>query len=50
MLFVNVSHPLSPYIYSMHSTHGHLPTKEQAQIKEKIDPQARFVEDHMMLL
>ncbi|XP_078175776.1 5'-3' exoribonuclease 3 isoform X2 [Carex rostrata] len=43
MLFVNGSHPLSPYIFSMHNSHGHLPIKERAQIKEKIDPQARFV-------
>ncbi|KAJ4792229.1 5'-3' exoribonuclease 2 [Rhynchospora pubera] len=43
MLFVNGSHPLSPYIYSMHHNYGQLPCKERAQIKEKIDPQARFV-------
>uniref|UniRef100_A0A0E0CAX8 5'-3' exoribonuclease n=1 Tax=Oryza meridionalis TaxID=40149 RepID=A0A0E0CAX8_9ORYZ len=38
MLFVNGSHPLSPYIYSLNSKFGHLPDKERNEIKEKIDP------------
>ncbi|KAG8054581.1 hypothetical protein GUJ93_ZPchr0001g30935 [Zizania palustris] len=38
MLFVNGSHPLSPYIYSLNSKFGHLPDKERNEIKEKLDP------------
>ncbi|EEE55749.1 hypothetical protein OsJ_04252 [Oryza sativa Japonica Group] len=38
MLFVNGSHPLSPYIYSLNSKFGHLPDRERNEIKEKIDP------------
>ncbi|KAG2587801.1 hypothetical protein PVAP13_5NG173600 [Panicum virgatum] len=40
MLFVNGSHPLSPYIYSLNSKFGHLPDKERNEIKEKLDPSA----------
>jgi len=43
MLFVNGSHPLSPYIYSLNSKFGHLPDKERNEIKEKLDPSARLV-------
>ena len=43
MLFVNGSHPLSPYIYSLNSIFGHLPDKERNEIKEKLDPSARLV-------
>ncbi|KAJ1267599.1 hypothetical protein BS78_07G069000 [Paspalum vaginatum] len=38
MLFVNGSHPLSPYIYSLNSKFGHLPEEDRHSIKEKIDP------------
>lgn len=38
MLFVNVSHPLSPYIFSLSSNYGQLSEKERAGIKEKLDP------------
>ncbi|CAO2174121.1 unnamed protein product [Urochloa humidicola] len=40
MLFVNGSHPLSPYIYSLNNKFGHLPDKERNEIKEKLDPSA----------
>ncbi|KAL6850523.1 hypothetical protein ACP4OV_021150 [Aristida adscensionis] len=40
MLFVNGSHPLSPYIYSLNSKFGHLPDKERNKIKEKLEPSA----------
>ncbi|XP_020599463.1 5'-3' exoribonuclease 3 isoform X2 [Phalaenopsis equestris] len=40
MLFVNVSHPLSPYMFSLSNQHGQLSEKEKAEIKEKIDPVA----------
>lgn len=40
MLFVNVSHPLSPYIFSLSNQHGQLSGKEKAEVKEKIDPVA----------
>uniref|UniRef100_A0A0A9D434 5'->3' exoribonuclease, putative n=1 Tax=Arundo donax TaxID=35708 RepID=A0A0A9D434_ARUDO len=40
ILFVNGSHPLSPYIYSLNSKFGHLPDKERNEIKEKLDPSA----------
>lgn len=40
MLFVNGSHPLSPYIYSLNSKFGHLPDDERNTIKELLDPSA----------
>ncbi|XP_042462935.1 5'-3' exoribonuclease 3-like [Zingiber officinale] len=40
MLFVNVSHTLSPYIFSLISRFSNLPDKEKAEVKEKIDPMA----------
>lgn len=40
MLFVNVSHPLSPYIFSLSNQHGQLSEKEHAEVKEKMDPVA----------
>lgn len=43
MLFINGSHPLSPYIYSLVSNYGQLPEKERVEVKEKLDPAARFV-------
>nr|CAB3472716.1 unnamed protein product [Digitaria exilis] len=43
MLFVNGSHPLSPYIYSLNNKFGHLPDRERNEIKEKLDPSARLV-------
>jgi 5'-3' exoribonuclease 2 len=42
MLFVNGSHSLSPYIYSLSSKFGHLPDKDLGGIKEKLDPSARL--------
>jgi 5'-3' exoribonuclease 2 len=42
MLFVNGSHTLSPYIYSLNSKYGHLPDEERNGIKEKLDPSARL--------
>lgn len=41
MLFVNVSHPLSPYIFSLSSNSGQLSEKERSEVKEKLDPSAR---------
>jgi len=38
MLFVNGSHPLSPYIYSLNSKFGNMPDKDRVEIKEKLDP------------
>lgn len=43
MLFVNVSHTLSPYIFSLTSRFSDLPDKEKAEVKEKIDPMARYI-------
>ncbi|KAK8936724.1 5'-3' exoribonuclease 3 [Platanthera zijinensis] len=40
LLFVNVSHPLSPYIFSLSNQHGQLSEKEHVEVKEKIDPVA----------
>lgn len=40
MLFVSVSHPLSPYIFSLDDRCKQLSEKERAAVKEKIDPQA----------
>jgi hypothetical protein len=42
MLFVNGSHTLSPYIYSLNNKYGHLPDEERNGIKEKLDPSARL--------
>ncbi|PKU72782.1 5'-3' exoribonuclease 3 [Dendrobium catenatum] len=42
MLFVNVSHPLSPYIFSLSNQHGQLSEKDRAKVIEKIDPVASF--------
>jgi 5'-3' exoribonuclease 2 len=41
MLFVNGSHPISPYIYSLSSKFGHLSDNERNEIKEQLDPSAR---------
>ncbi|XP_042380052.1 5'-3' exoribonuclease 3-like [Zingiber officinale] len=38
MLFVKVSYPLSPYIFSLISRFSNLPDKEKAEAKEKFDP------------
>ncbi|PKA54391.1 5'-3' exoribonuclease 3 [Apostasia shenzhenica] len=38
LLFINVSHTLSPYIFSLNNQYGQLSTKEQVEFKEKIDP------------
>ncbi|KAG0452699.1 hypothetical protein HPP92_025363 [Vanilla planifolia] len=40
LLFVNVSHTLSPYIYSLSNQYEQLSEKEHAEVKEKIDPVA----------
>ncbi|PIA55524.1 hypothetical protein AQUCO_00700075v1 [Aquilegia coerulea] len=40
MLFVTVSHPLSPYIFSLDDRCKQLSDKERAGIKERIDPKA----------
>ena len=42
MLFVALSHPLSPYIFSLDDRCKQLTDKEQAETKEKLDPRARF--------
>lgn len=40
MLFINLCHPLSPYIFSLNNQYGQLSEKERAGIKEKLDPVA----------
>ncbi|KAF9620441.1 hypothetical protein IFM89_012618 [Coptis chinensis] len=40
MLFVTVSHPLSPYIFSLNDKNKQLSDKERAEVKEIIDPKA----------
>ncbi|KAL1820777.1 hypothetical protein DCAR_0417124 [Daucus carota subsp. sativus] len=40
MLFVALSHPLSPYIYSLDDRCKQLDEKERTQIKEQLDPGA----------
>lgn len=47
MLFVTSSHTLSPYIYSLDSRCKQLSDKERAEVKEKIDPNARFVLENL---
>ncbi|KAF6166531.1 hypothetical protein GIB67_005393 [Kingdonia uniflora] len=41
MLFVTVSHPLSPYIFSLNDRCKQLSNKERAEAKERIEPKAR---------
>lgn len=43
MLFVTVSHPLAPYIFSLYDRFNQCSAKERVEVKEKIDPQSRFV-------
>lgn len=43
MLFVALSHPLSPYIFSLDDRYKQLMDKERTEVKERIDPKARFV-------
>lgn len=43
MLYVALSHPLSPYIFSLDDRCKQLTDKERAEIKEQLDPRARFV-------
>ena len=43
MLFITVSHPLSPYIFSLDDRCKQLPEAERVLVKEKIDPGARYV-------
>ncbi|XP_059638313.1 5'-3' exoribonuclease 3 isoform X3 [Cornus florida] len=40
LLFVALSHPLSPYIFSLDDRYKHLPDKERIEIKEQLDPRA----------
>ncbi|CAK9148267.1 unnamed protein product [Ilex paraguariensis] len=40
MLFVSLSHPLSPYIFSLDDRCKQLTEKERAGVKEQLDPQA----------
>ncbi|XP_074279185.1 5'-3' exoribonuclease 3-like isoform X2 [Silene latifolia] len=40
MLFVAVSHPLSPYIFSLDDRYKQMSDSERATVKEKIDPKA----------
>lgn len=49
MLFVNVSHPLSPFIFSLSDRCRQSSEKKRARIAEKIDPAARSVM-HVLLL
>ncbi|KAK2971467.1 hypothetical protein RJ640_020873 [Escallonia rubra] len=41
MLFVALSHPLSPYIFSLDDRCKQLTDKERAEIREQLDPKAR---------
>lgn len=43
MLFIAVSHPLSPYIFSLDDRCKQMNEAERLQVKEKLDPKARFV-------
>ncbi|ERM98979.1 hypothetical protein AMTR_s00491p00000370, partial [Amborella trichopoda] len=40
MLYVTVSHPLSPYIFSLYDRFSHLSGKERTEVREEIDPGA----------
>ena len=43
MLFVAVSHSLSPHIFSLDDRCKQMSDDERALIKEKLDPTARYV-------
>lgn len=43
MLYVALSHPLSPYIMSLNDRCKLLTNEERAEIKEQLDPSARYV-------
>lgn len=49
MLFVSLSHPLSPYIFSLDHRCKQLTEKERIEVKEPIDPGARFVLQYLLL-
>lgn len=49
MLFVSLSHPLSPYIFSLDHRCKQLTEKERVEAKEPIDPGARFVLQYLLL-
>ncbi|XP_078438511.1 5'-3' exoribonuclease 3 isoform X2 [Wolffia australiana] len=40
MLFINLCHPLCPYMFSLHDRYRQSSPEEQATLKEKIDPVA----------
>ncbi|KAH9318586.1 hypothetical protein KI387_020355, partial [Taxus chinensis] len=40
LFFVNVSHPLAPYIFSIYDQGSHLSGQERVELKEKIDPRS----------
>lgn len=42
LLFVALSHPLSPYIFSLDDRCKKLTDKERIEVKEQIDPRARL--------
>lgn len=46
MLFVAVSHPLSPYIFSLDDRCKQMNEEQRALVKEKLDPKARYVRDY----
>ena len=43
MLFVSVSHRLSPYIFSLNDRCKQLTDKERLEVKEPLDPGARWL-------
>lgn len=42
MFFVALSHPLSPYIFSLNDRCKQLTDEERTQVKEQLDPRARY--------
>ena len=42
MLFVSLSHTLSPYIFSLDDRCKHMTDRERISVKERLDPGARF--------
>lgn len=43
MLFVSLSHSLSPYIFSLDDRCKQLTDNERVEVMERLDPKARFV-------
>lgn len=42
LLFISCSHTLAPSVFSFYDKYAHLTGPERSEVKEDIDPRARF--------